>query len=119
GCMGQAAVHLWGAVRSVELAAIGRRVCEQEWDLLLLLAPDVAGAHRPSPIPAPPPPGLHGRPTAAELLEAVREFLHEQVLPGTSGRLSFHARVAGNAVAIVERELAAGDEQAARWEKAL
>lgn len=37
GCMGQASVHLTGAVRSVELAAIGRRVCEQEWDLLGLL----------------------------------------------------------------------------------
>lgn len=40
GCMGQASVHLTGAVRSVELAAIGRRVCEQEWDLLHLLPDD-------------------------------------------------------------------------------
>jgi len=36
-CIVQAATHLGGAVRSVELAAIGRRVCEVEWDLLLLL----------------------------------------------------------------------------------
>ena len=36
-CIMQAATHTSGAVRSVELAAIGRRVCEQEWDLLLLL----------------------------------------------------------------------------------
>ncbi len=36
-CIIQAATHLSGAVRSVELAAIGRRVCEQEHDLLLLL----------------------------------------------------------------------------------
>jgi aminoglycoside phosphotransferase (APT) family kinase protein len=36
-CMLQAATHLSGAVRSVELAAIGRRVCEVEHDLLLLL----------------------------------------------------------------------------------
>ena len=36
-CMLQAATHLSGTVRSVELAAIGRRVCEVEHDLLLLL----------------------------------------------------------------------------------
>ena len=36
-CMVQAATHLSGMVRSVELAAIGRRVCENEWDLLELI----------------------------------------------------------------------------------
>jgi aminoglycoside phosphotransferase (APT) family kinase protein len=36
-CMMQASVHLSGTVRSHELAAIGRRVCENEHDLLLLL----------------------------------------------------------------------------------
>ena len=36
-CIMQAAAHLTGAARSVELAAIGRRVCEVEHDLLLLL----------------------------------------------------------------------------------
>jgi aminoglycoside phosphotransferase (APT) family kinase protein len=36
-CMVQAATHLSGTARSVELAAIGRRVCEVEHDLLLLL----------------------------------------------------------------------------------
>jgi aminoglycoside phosphotransferase (APT) family kinase protein len=38
-CIMQAATHTSGAVRSVELAAIGRRVCEVEWDLLALVAP--------------------------------------------------------------------------------
>lgn len=37
-CKVQAAAHLSGAARSVELAAIGRRVCENEHDLLRLLA---------------------------------------------------------------------------------
>ncbi|MGH3743458.1 MAG: phosphotransferase family protein [Mycobacteriales bacterium] len=37
GCMGQSMRHLSGTTRSVELAAIGRRVCEQEYDALLLL----------------------------------------------------------------------------------
>jgi aminoglycoside phosphotransferase (APT) family kinase protein len=40
-CRYQAQRHLSGQVRSVELAAIGRRVCETEWDLLNLLD----GAH--------------------------------------------------------------------------
>ncbi|MGZ4215671.1 MAG: phosphotransferase family protein [Solirubrobacteraceae bacterium] len=38
-CMQQAWRHLSGAERSVELAAIGRRVWEQEYDVLLALAP--------------------------------------------------------------------------------
>jgi aminoglycoside phosphotransferase (APT) family kinase protein len=37
-CVMQAAVHLTGAVRSVELAAIGRRACEMEWALLELIS---------------------------------------------------------------------------------
>jgi aminoglycoside phosphotransferase (APT) family kinase protein len=36
-CRHQAERHLSGQFRSVELAAIGRRVCETEWDLLELL----------------------------------------------------------------------------------
>ena len=36
-CHVQAQRHLSGATRSVELAAIGRRACEQEWDALAML----------------------------------------------------------------------------------
>lgn len=36
-CVMQSLRHLRGGARSVELAAIGRRVCENEWDLLELL----------------------------------------------------------------------------------
>lgn len=36
-CIVQVMTHLSGMVRSVELAAIGRRVCEVEWDLLEML----------------------------------------------------------------------------------
>lgn len=36
-CVMQAMRHLRGGARSVELAAIGRRVCETEWDLLRML----------------------------------------------------------------------------------
>lgn len=37
-CISQAATHLTGIVRSHELAAIGRRVCENEYDLIDLLS---------------------------------------------------------------------------------
>lgn len=36
-CLVQAARHLNGQTRSVELAAVGRRACEQEWDALAML----------------------------------------------------------------------------------
>ena len=36
-CHVQAQRHLTGATRSVELAAIGRRACEQEWDALAMV----------------------------------------------------------------------------------
>jgi aminoglycoside phosphotransferase (APT) family kinase protein len=111
-CLAQASAHLSGAHRSVELAAIGRRVCEQEWDLLLLLQPEAAAAaaaRRPRLAGAAhAEPAPHGRPTASELLEAVREYLLGSVMPATTGQLAFHARVAANALAIVARELELG-----------
>ena len=44
GCMQQAWRHLSGDERSIELAAIGRRVWEQEYDALLLLENRLGGA---------------------------------------------------------------------------
>lgn len=109
GCAQMAARHLSGQQRSVELAAIGRRVCEQEHDILLALG-------RPAgPIPEPHEPtddaGLHGRPTAAELVNAVSEFLRTTVMTESGGSVGFNARVAANVLDIVERELTLGDEQ--------
>ncbi len=56
---------------------------------------------------------LYGRPTAAELVAAVADFLDDDVrsATGPDGRLAdaaqvnFHARVAANVLRIVEREL--------------
>lgn len=48
---------------------------------------------------------LHYKPTAAELVAAVAEFLETEVREGTSGAVNFRARVAANALRIVEREL--------------
>ena len=49
--------------------------------------------------------GTYGRPRAAELVAAVAEFLETDVREATSGQVNFHARVAANALRIVEREL--------------
>ena len=47
------------------------------------------------------------RPTAAELLEAVSEFVADEVLPlQTDHRMKFRTLVALNALAIAQRELA-------------
>jgi aminoglycoside phosphotransferase (APT) family kinase protein len=111
-CLTQARVHLSGALRSVELAAIGRRVCEQEWDLLLLLEPEAAAraaASRPEPTGRPrPAPAPHGRPTASELLDAVSGFLTDEVMPAAAAQVGFHARVAANVLGIIARELELG-----------
>lgn len=50
----------------------------------------------------------HDVPTALELVEAVREFIETDVMAATEGRVRFHARVAANVLATVERELVAG-----------
>lgn len=56
---------------------------------------------------------LHDMPSAEQLVESVREWLERDVMPGTTGRLQFHARVAVNVLSMVERELRLGDEQLA------
>ena len=48
---------------------------------------------------------MNDRPTASELLEAVRRFLAEEALPALEGPLAYQARVAANLVAIVGREI--------------
>ncbi|WP_343599733.1 DUF6285 domain-containing protein [Mycobacterium sp.] len=54
--------------------------------------------------------GWHGRPTAAELVAAAAEFLDTDVRQATDGQVNFHARVAANALRIVERELLHPDD---------
>lgn len=48
---------------------------------------------------------LHYKPTAAELVAAVAEFLEGEVRDETSGAVNFHARIAANVLRTVEREL--------------
>src|SRR4051794_38032485 len=54
---------------------------------------------------------VHGRPTIVELVEAVREFLENDVMGATEGRVQFHTRVAINSLNMVQRELELGAAQ--------
>jgi aminoglycoside phosphotransferase (APT) family kinase protein len=107
-CRRQAARYLAGGESSVELAVLGRRVCEQEWDVLLAL-----GYAAPLTVTDPlaeaagPPPVPHDRPSGPGLLRAVREFLATEIT-ASDPRLAFHARVAANALRIAEREAMLG-----------
>ncbi len=108
-CMLQAGTHLRGSTRSVELAAIGRRVCECEWDILGLLGVDTASvAEDETGTGAAPASPLFGSPSAAELLEAVKEYIETKVMASTDGPARFEARVARNVLAMVGRELGLG-----------
>lgn len=68
---------------------------------------------------------IYGRPTAAELVAAVADFLDNDVRAATgpdgrladAGQVNFHARVAANVLRVVERELR--DESAAEVTDAL
>ena len=52
---------------------------------------------------------MQDRPDAAELAQAVREFIETEVLPGIDDpRLRFRALVAANGLGILEREIAQG-----------
>jgi hypothetical protein len=69
-----------------------------------------------NPTGPPPDVGLHGRPTAAELIDAVASFLREDLAVSlddeTAARLAHQIRIAVHALEVVRRELALGPVQA-------
>jgi hypothetical protein len=61
---------------------------------------------------------MQDRPTALELLEAVRGFLERDVVPVLEGPRRFHALVAANVLAIVARELDGEEDRlTAEWRR--
>jgi hypothetical protein len=62
---------------------------------------------------------MYDPPNTTELVTAVREFIEDQAIPQLEGRTAFHARVAANALAIVERQLALGPAAEAAEHKRL
>ncbi|WP_030175470.1 phosphotransferase family protein [Spirillospora albida] len=108
-CRHQAERHLSGSEPSIEYAVLGRKVCEQEHDLLLALGlaepvevADVLDAAGEDAAPAP-----HDRPSAHGLLDAVTMFLVGT--PQPDAHLRFHSRVAAGALRIVRREILLGE----------
>ena len=103
-CRFQAERHLSGAERSLEMAVLGRRAVESEYDALLAL-----GLVRPGPVtggdtgndtePGPGP----DRPTPDELLDALAGFLTDE-LTTDDPRSRYLARVARTGVGILRRE---------------
>jgi Domain of unknown function (DUF6285) len=59
---------------------------------------------------------MQDRPDAGELLRAVRAFLEVEVVPRFEGRRRFHALVAANLLAVLERERELEEDQlVAEW----
>ena len=100
-CLLQAHRHLSGLDRSLPRAMIGRRTCEAEWDLLDLLA---GGRRAPAATVAP-----QDRPHAAELLQAVAEYLRDDLRPRAAAEDRFTLAVAANACRVLAREAPAND----------
>ena len=99
-------VELWrsGTVRTLERPVIGTRVSETEIDLLLLLD---AGEQPKFRFPSSETPNPKGATEPHELLEALGEWTGE-LIDATSGHAKFEARIARNALGIVERHLTHG-----------
>ena len=90
-CARQAHDHLTGARPSAELASLGRRICEPEWDLLELIG-RVA---------------CRTGPTAPELLDAMAAKLFAEVREWVPRERRFQVLVLANLCAVIARELRA------------
>ena len=108
GCLGMAEHYRTGPDNTVERPAIGRRSSECQVDCVNLLIPGpvelVAGVD---------PNASREMPRVEELLVSVRDFLRGNVMNETRGRTNFLARVAGNSLDIVRRDLLLGGEHRA------
>jgi len=62
---------------------------------------------------------LHEFPSAAQLIDAVEQFLRNDVMPALEGRLHFHTLVAANVLAVIGRELTLGPQQEAEHQERL
>lgn len=116
GCREMAGWHLSGQSPSIELAAIGRRVAEQEYDLLRAIG--VADAEDYSEL-AESSGALTGRPTSEDLVDAVAGFVRDDLLPGAEGRTAFLTKVALNVLACLAREARFGAAMETRLQNGL
>ena len=108
GCLGMAEHYRTGPDKTVERPAIGRRSSECQVDCVNLLIPGPVTL-----VEAEQRSGNLDMPRLDELLVSVRDFLREDVMANTAGRTQFLARVAGNSLDIIDRELALGPQHKA------
>ncbi|WP_168454371.1 phosphotransferase family protein [Sphingopyxis microcysteis] len=110
GCLQMGQAWRSGADPTVERVVVGRRTAEQELDLLLLLETEAPAAERTRALPPAPPPAAAptGEPANREMVQAVRDWLAEEIKPAAEGHAKFQVAVAMNALGIVMRDLDAG-----------
>lgn len=98
-----------GTERSIERAAIGRRISEVEVDLLLLLADIEAVPAEPlAPLSIPPRETQTGQTSLTEMITALSEWNDRDVTPKATGRDRFQSRIAANLFAQLSREAQMG-----------
>ncbi len=118
GCMGMAEHFRSGPDKTVERPAIGRRSSECQVDCVNLLCPGPVDLIEPGEAFT-----SIDMPRTDELVSSVRDFLRNDVMADTQGRVNFLARVASNSLDIVLRELTLGpahqQAETARLEKLL
>ena len=108
GCLGMAEHYRTGPDRTVERPAIGRRSSECQVDCVNLLIPGPVELVRGID-----PEASREMPRIEELLASVRDFLRGDIMAETGGRTNFLARVAGNSLDIVRRDLLLGGKHRA------
>jgi aminoglycoside phosphotransferase (APT) family kinase protein len=98
-----------GTERSIERAAIGRRISEVEIDLLPLLA-DIEGvsAEPLAPLTVPARDPQTGQTSLTEMITALSEWNDQDVTPNATGRDRFQSRIAANLFAQLAREAQMG-----------
>ncbi len=117
GCLRQMQRSVPGHSNELELLAIGRRVAEQEHDLLALLYPDVEpAACDPSEAAASTSSAvtLFTDPSASTLLTGLENYLDSDLVNGSGEANRFKARIAKNVVSLLGREQELGTD-ADRW----
>ncbi|MEX0942718.1 MAG: phosphotransferase family protein [Pseudomonadales bacterium] len=105
GCLSMAEHYRNGPDKTVERPAIGRRTSECQVDCVNLLIPGDVTLVSPF--------DTHQQvdmPRADELVASVRDFLRADVMAATEARINFMARVAGNSLDIVLREMELGGQ---------
>jgi aminoglycoside phosphotransferase (APT) family kinase protein len=105
GCLQMGEIWRQGIDRSLERVVIGRRTSENELDLLLLLEEDAPEAERMAITPETGSPSRRqGEPSPVEMLEALSEWIANDIKPVAKGRDKFMAAVAMNALGMLARE---------------